>query len=459
MTVETTGFATRAVHAARNQGAASSRATPIYLTAGFEFDDFDHAAEHFGTGTGFGYTRTGNPTVHAVERQLAALESGADAVLVASGQAAVVTALLSVAGAGDHIVSSTHIYEGSRGLFLDNLARLGIETTFVDDIGDVDAWRDAIRPNTRALFAESIANARNDVLDIAAISAIADDSAIPLIVDNTLATPYLVRPIEHGAAMVVHSASKFLAGHGSVLGGVIVDDGRFDAERQGHNAPHLVLPGRGGLASVAARHGGRARIAYIRESVAPRFGASPSPLNAFLIGQGAETLGLRVERQSRNALTVARWLAAHDAIESVDHVGLETHPDHALAARYLQGGYGSIFTFTLHGGAEAARRFVEGVSVFTHMTHIGDVRSLVLHPGTTSHAHRTEEERDILGVRPGTLRLSIGIEDVVDLVADLDRVLASLPRSLASAPRTIDSDARTIDSDARPRVPVSEAQA
>lgn len=431
MTVDTARFATRAVHAARGRETAASRATPIYLTAGFEFDDFDHAADHFGTGTGFGYTRTGNPTVHAVERQLASLESGADAVLVASGQAAVSAAVLSVVGAGDHIVSSTHIYEGTRGLFLDNLARLGIETTFVDDIADPDAWREAIRPTTRALFAESLANARNDVLDVAAVSAVGDESAIPLIVDNTLATPALLRPLEHGAAIVVHSASKFLAGHGSVLGGVIVDDGRFDAERAGHNAPHLVLPGRGGLPSVYARHGGRARIAYVRESVAPRFGASPSPLNAFLIGQGAETLGLRVERQSRNALEVARWLAAHEAVESVDYAGLPTHPHHATALRYLDGGFGSIFTVTLRGGLPAARRFVEEVEVFTHMTHIGDVRSLVLHPGTTSHAQRTDEERRVLGVSPGTLRLSIGIEDVDDLVADLARVLESVRETVA----------------------------
>lgn len=431
MTVDTARFATRAVHAARGRETAASRATPIYLTAGFEFDDFDHAADHFGTGTGFGYTRTGNPTVHAVERQLASLESGADAVLVASGQAAVSAAVLSVVGAGDHIVSSTHIYEGTRGLFLDNLARLGIETTFVDDIADPDAWREAIRPTTRALFAESLANARNDVLDVAAVSAVGDESAIPLIVDNTLATPALLRPLEHGAAIVVHSASKFLAGHGSVLGGVIVDDGRFDAERAGHNAPHLVLPGRGGLPSVYARHGGRARIAYVRESVAPRFGASPSPLNAFLIGQGAETLGLRVERQSRNALEVARWLAAHEAVESVDYAGLPTHPHHATALRYLDGGFGSIFTVTLRGGLPAARRFVEEVEVFTHMTHIGDVRSLVLHPGTTSHAQRTDEERRVLGVSPGTLRLSIGIEDVDDLVADLARVLESVRETVS----------------------------
>ncbi|MFS0893553.1 O-acetylhomoserine aminocarboxypropyltransferase/cysteine synthase family protein [Microbacterium sp. 179-I 3D3 NHS] len=423
MTVDSARFATRAVHAARGRESAASRATPIYLTAGFEFEDFDHAADHFGTGAGFGYTRTGNPTVRAVERQMAALESGADALLVASGQAAVATALLTVAGAGDHIVASTHIYEGTRGLFLDNLARLGIEVTFIDRSADPAEWRGAVRPNTRAFFAESLANARNDVLDVAAISGVADEHAVPLIVDNTLATPALLRPLEHGAAIVVHSASKFLAGHGSVLGGVVVDDGRFDAERAGHNAPHLVLPGRDGAPSLWTRHGGRARIAYARESVAPRFGASPSPLNAFLIGQGAETLGLRVERQSRNALEVARWLEAHDDVESVDYAGLPSHRDHATAVRYLDGGFGSIFTVTLRGGLAAARRFVEHVRVFTHMTHIGDVRSLVLHPGTTSHAQRTDEERRILGVGPGTLRLSIGIEDVADLVADLATAL------------------------------------
>ena len=431
MTVDTRSFSTRALHAGRGRLAAAPRATPIFLTAGFEFDDFDHAATHFGTGEGFGYTRTGNPTVRAVEQQLAALEGGSDALLVASGQAAVAVALLTVAGAGDHIVTSTHIYEGTRGLLVDNLARLGIEATFIDDISDPDAWRAAIRPNTRALFAESISNARNDILDIAAVSAVGDDLGIPLIIDNTLATPYLLRPLEHGASIVVHSASKFLAGHGSVLGGVVVDNGRFDAEKSGHNAPHLVLPGPGGLASVVARHGGNARIAYARESVAPRFGTTPSPLNAFLIGQGVETLGLRVERQSRNALDVARWLEAHDAVESVDYVGLESHPDHALAQCYLGGGYGSIFTFTLRGGIEEARQVIESVDVFTHMTHIGDVRSLVLHPATTSHAYRTDEDREILGVHPGTLRVSIGIEEVADLISDLSRVLASLEAPVA----------------------------
>ncbi|MGM1016106.1 MAG: O-acetylhomoserine aminocarboxypropyltransferase/cysteine synthase family protein [Actinomycetota bacterium] len=436
MTATTTRFATRAVHAARGIDAAAARANPIYLTAGFEFEDFDHAEAHFGSGSGFGYTRTGNPTVRAVEHQLAALESGADALLLASGQAAVATALLTVAGAGDHVVSSTHIYEGSRGLLVENLARLGIETTFVDDIGDPEAWRAALRPNTRALFAESLSNAANLVLDVRAISRVADEANLPLIVDSTLTTPFLLRPLEHGAAMVVHSASKFLAGQGSVLGGVLVDDGRFDAAASGHNFPHLVLPGQNGEPSVATRHGGNARIAYARESVAPRFGPSPSPLNAFLIGQGIETLGLRVERQSQNALAVARWLSEHDAVSSVDHAGLPTHPDHDLAVATLDRGFGSVFTVTLAGGLDAARHVVENVDVFTHMTHIGDVRSLVLHPTSTSHARRTESERLALGVSPGTLRLSIGIEDVDDLIEDLARVLAGTQEA---SPRERDS--------------------
>lgn len=424
MSAPPTRFATKALHDAHVVDMASPRATPIHLTAGFTFDSFDDAAAHFTVGSGFGYTRTGNPTVRTVERRLAALESGADAVLVASGQAAVVTALLAVAGAGDHIISSTHIYEGSRGLFLDNLSRLGIETDFVDDIADPGAWRSLIRPNTRALFAESISNARNDVLNIAAIARVADSASIPLIVDNTLATPALLRPIEHGAAMVVHSASKFLAGHGSVLGGVVIDDGRFNVARDGHLFPHLVLPGRGGVASVAERHGEAARIAYARESVAPRFGPTPSPLNAFLIGQGIETLALRVERQSQSALAVAHWLATQDVVESVDYAGLATHPDHARAVSQLAGGFGSVFTFTLRGGQAAARHVIDSVNVFTHMTHIGDVRSLVLHPATTSHALLSPAERARVGVHEGTLRISIGIEDVEDLVSDLTQSLA-----------------------------------
>ncbi|KTS05646.1 O-acetylhomoserine aminocarboxypropyltransferase/cysteine synthase family protein [Microbacterium testaceum] len=420
------GFSTRQVHVGATTVPASPRALPIYLTAGFTFTDLDESAEHFGTGAGFGYTRTGNPTVQAVENRLASLEGGDQAVLVSSGQAAVTVALLALAGAGDHIVVSEHIYEGTRGLLLDNLARLGIETTFVDT-SDLDAWRDAITPRTKALFAETLSNARNDVLDIAAVSAIGREHGIPLVVDSTFTTPYLLRPIEHGAAIVVHSASKFLAGQGAVLGGVIVDDGRFDAAASGHLFPHLVHADRLGGASYAEKYGARARGAYIRESVAPRFGPAPSPLNAFLIGQGIETLSLRVERQSQNALAIAQWLENRPEVERVDHVGLASHPHHGLGARYLTRGTGSVFTVTLRGGLEAARHVVQSVKLITHMTHLGDVRSLVLHPQSTSHSARTVEERERAGVFPGTIRLSVGIEDVDDLLADLEQALVGVP--------------------------------
>lgn len=417
------GFTTRQVHERAPGAAPTARATPIYLTAGFEFDEYESAAAHFGEGQGYAYTRIGNPTVESVEHTLAALEGGSQALLLASGQAATTVAILALLEAGQHIVSSTHIYEGTRGLFRDNLTRLGIATSFVDDIDDPDAWEAAIRPETRALFAESISNAANRLIDIAAISEVAHRHGIPLIVDNTFATPYLVRPLEHGADVVVHSASKFLAGHGSVLGGAIVDSGRFDAERSGALFPHLVAPGRVG-ASIADRVGGDARIAYARESVAPRFGPTPSPLNAFLIGQGIETLSLRVERQSANALAVAQWLDGRPEIAAVDYAGLPAHRDHALAAQQLPDGYGSVFSFTVRGGAAAARRLVEALDVFTHMTHLGDVRSLVLHPASTSHATLSAEERAAVGVFDGTLRVSIGIEDADDLIDDLARALA-----------------------------------
>lgn len=395
------------------------RATPIYLTAGFVLDDFDTAEHHFATGDGFSYTRVGNPTAEAVERRVANLEGGADALLVASGQAAVVVALLGLARAGEHLVSASSIYEGTRGLLLDNLSRLGIETTFVESGAAVDAWESAIRPETRALFVESIPNPKNDLPDLAALADLAHAHGIPLVVDNTLATPYLLRPIEFGADIVVHSASKFLAGHGSVLGGIIVDNGEFDAKRSGALFPHLVTPGRLGDTSFYDRAGGLARIAYLRDSVALRFGPTPSPLNAFLIDQGIETLSLRVERSSANALGVARWLEAQPEVESVDYSGLESNPYHPLAERYLPKGQGSVFSFTLRGGLAAARTFVNSLEVFTHMTHLGDVRSLILHPESTSHNQRTSDELAAAGIWPGTLRLSIGIEDLDDLLDDL----------------------------------------
>jgi O-acetylhomoserine (thiol)-lyase len=421
------GFATLQLHAGeRSDSTVNPRVPPIYLTAGFVLDDFDQATELFGGGDGYSYTRVANPTAQAVEQRVATLERGVEAVLVSSGQAAVATTLLGLLSAGQHVVSASSIYEGTRGLFLDNLARLGIETDFVNDANDPLEWQNLIRPTTRALFAESIPNPKNDILDIAAIAAVAHAHGIPLIVDNTLATPYLLRPIEHGADIVVHSASKFLAGHGAVLGGVIVDNGRFDAARSGALFPQLVDAGRLGGQSFAERAGGRARITYLREVMALRFGPTPSPLNAFLINQGIETLSLRVERQSQNALGVAEWLEQQPEVHSVDYSGLASNPFHKLAERYLPDGQGSVFSFTLRGGAHAARGFINALTVFTHMTHLGDVRSLILHPGTTSHNQRTENELSQAGIWPGTLRVSIGIEDLRDLVRDLERGLEAV---------------------------------
>jgi len=420
------GFATRQLHggSVEPHGGPRPRVTPIYLTAGFTHEDFDQAVDHFSSGDGYSYTRVANPTTEAVERRVAELEGGAEALLVGSGQAALAVTMLGLLSAGDHIVSAASLYEGTRGFFTDNLLQLGIETDFVSDAGNMSEWLRAIRPTTRALFVESIPNPKNDIVDLAAIAEIAHDHGIPLIVDNTLATPYLLRPLEHGADIVIHSASKFLAGHGAVLGGLIVDNGQFVASSGFF--PQIVRPGRLGGPSFAERAGGRARIAYLREVAALRFGPTPSPINAFLIGQGIETLSLRVSRQSANALGVASWLEQQPEVHSVDYSGLESNPFHALARRYLPNGQGSVFSFTLRGGIDAAKRFVNALGVFTHMTHLGDVRSLVLHPSTTSHSLRTAEELSQAGIWPGTLRVSIGIEDLPDLIADLERGLAAV---------------------------------
>jgi O-acetylhomoserine (thiol)-lyase len=394
------GFATRQLHAGGDPAApVRSRTTPIYLSAGFPFDDFDSSAEHFGGGDGYSYTRVANPTTAAVERRIAALEGGAEAVLVGSGQAAVAITLLGLVGTGQRVLAASSLYEGTRGLLLDNLPRLGIDADWVDDTNDAEAWRRAIRPTTRALFVESIANPRNEIVDLAALAAVAHEHGLPLVVDNTLASPYLLRPIEHGADVVVHSASKFLAGHGAVLGGAIVDNGRFDPQRSASLFPHLVAPDRLGRPLPQARAEGLARIRHLRDVVALRFGPTPSPLNAFLIEQGIETLSLL----------------------SVDYSGLRSSPYHELALRYLPVGQGSVFSFTLRGGLEAARRFVDGLRLFTRMTHLGDVRSLVLHLTSTSHTLRTDEELSQAGIWPGTLRLSIGIEHAPDLIRDLRR--------------------------------------
>ncbi|KAA9089737.1 O-acetylhomoserine aminocarboxypropyltransferase/cysteine synthase family protein [Microbacterium radiodurans] len=427
-------FATRQLHAgARGFDSHGARATPIYLTAGFEFDDLADGESRFADpDTGFSYTRVGNPTAAAAERRIADLEGGVGALLVGSGQAATSTALLTILEAGDHIVAASAIYEGTRELLRSDLGRLGITTDFVDDPRDPAAWEAAIGPDTRALVAESIANPRGGVLDIPVVAEIAHRHGIPLIVDSTLATPYLLRPLELGADIVVHSASKFLSGHGTALGGIIVDAGRFawDAvpgrfrQIAGETGPD----GR----TFVERSGERAFLDAARR-VAMRFGPSPSPLNAFLLLQGVETLSLRVERQSQTAATLASWLEARPEVASVDYSGLASHPDHDLAERLLPAGRGALFAFTLAGGRAAAEALTTAVRLFTPMTHLGDVRSLVLHPATTTHAHRSDADLELIGVGPGLLRLSVGLEDAADLVADLERGLAAAAATTTAA--------------------------
>jgi O-acetylhomoserine (thiol)-lyase len=420
-------FATEQVHAGESSDAAHrARITPIYLTAGFEFSSFAEAGDRFaGEESGYVYTRAGNPTTTSLERRVAALENGREAIAVGSGQAALTVAVLGLAEAGDHILSTQSVYSGTRGLFDTGLRRLGIEVDFVDDPSDVHEWRRRLRPNTRVLFGESIANPSNEVLDISAAAAIAHGEGIPLVVDNTLATPFLLRPGDHGADIVVHSASKFLGGHGSTLGGVVVDQGTYDWASSPFS--HLTQPDSWlNGDSYVERFGEGAYTSFVRSVVTALFGPVLSPVNAFLIQQGIETLSLRVQRQSETALAVARWLEAQPDVESVNYVGLESHPSFALAQRYLPNGSGAVLGFSLRGGHAAVERFYNAVELFSRMTHIGDVRSLILHPGSTTHAHLDGSIRARTGIGAGLLRLSIGLEDPDDLIEDLERGFAAV---------------------------------
>lgn len=438
------GFATQQIHGSYHpEPAHGSRIPPIHLTAGFVFDDVEEAERRFrGTDDGYVYTRMGNPTNAEVESRISGLERGASAILVASGQAATSVATLGIVGAGDHIVSSALIYEGSRGWFEDDLGRLGVSVDFVEDPSDLNEWEAAIRPETRLLFGESIANPTCVVLDLEAIASLANQHQIPFVVDNTLASPYLLRPLEYGAHVVVHSASKFLSGHGQALGGVVVDGGTFDWVAAGDRFPHLTAPDRQ-LAgqSYTDRFGSHAFSAYAR-TVAGRFGPTPSPFNAFLIRQGIETLSLRMERHSANALAIATWLSQRPEVGRVDYPGLPGHDSSGLVAKYLPRGAGSVFTFELDGGSAAAAELIHNVEIFSHMSHLGDVRSLIMHPWSTSHVARTDTERLTAGITPGLVRLSVGIEDVADLISDLHHGLSAVRRVAAdrpteAAPRTI----------------------
>jgi O-acetylhomoserine (thiol)-lyase len=423
-------FETRQIHAGQAPDSATgARALPLYQTTAFQFRDTQHAADLFGLAElGNIYTRINNPTQDAVEQRIASLEGGVAALLVASGSAATSFAILNVAEAGDHIVSSPSLYGGTYNLFHYTLPKFGIEVTFVENPDDPESWRKAARPNTKAFFGETIANPKNDILDIDAVSKIAHELGLPLIVDNTVATPYLLRPIEHGADVVVHSATKFLSGHGNVVVGAIVDSGNFDyaqyPERfKSFNEPD---PSYHGLVYAQALGVGSAfgaNLSYIfkiRLTLLRDIGAAVSPFNAWLLAQGLETLSLRMERHVENAQAIAIWLENHALVERVSYASLASSPWNALAKKYVPKGSGSVISFEIKGGIEAGKRFIEGLTLFSHVANIGDVRSLAIHPASTTHSQLSGDEQIAAGVTPGLVRLSLGLENIIDIKADLE---------------------------------------
>ena len=426
-TPETWRFETKQVHSgAQPDPTTNARATPIYQTTSYVFNNTDHAANLFALAE-FGniYTRIHNPTHDVVEQRVAALEGGTGALLVASGQAAETFAVLNIAEAGDHIVSSSSIYGGTYNLFKYTLAKLGIEVTFVENQDDPDEWRRAVRANTKLFFAETIGNPKINVLDIRTISDIAHGADVPLIVDNTIATPYLLRPLEHGADIVIHSATKFLGGHGTVIGGVIVDGGTFPWSQHVDRFPGLTEPDPSyhGVSYTGALGDGLAYIIKARVQLLRDLGSAISPQSAWQLLQGIETLSLRIERHVQNAQEIAEWLENRDDVASVNYSGLPTSPWYAAANKYTPKGVGAVLSFELKGGVDAGRTFVNSLELFSHLANIGDVRSLVIHPASTTHAQLTPEQQLTAGVTPGLVRLSVGIENVDDLKADLDQAL------------------------------------
>ncbi|MEV1010814.1 bifunctional o-acetylhomoserine/o-acetylserine sulfhydrylase [Streptomyces sp. NPDC049881] len=416
-------FETRQIHAgAEPDPATGARAVPIYQTTSFAFRDTQHAADLFSLAEpGNIYTRIHNPTQDVLEQRVASLEGGVAAVAVASGQAAETLAILTLAGAGDHVVSSASLYGGTYNLFRHTLPRFGIEVSFVEDPDDAEAWRAAARPNTKAFFAESLGNPRGNVLDVAAVAEAAHAAGVPLIVDNTVPTPYLLRPLDHGADVVVHSATKFLGGHGTTIGGVVVDGGTFDFGAYAERFPEFNEPDPSyhGLRYWPAL-GPSAYAVKLRVQLLRDLGPAIAPHSAFLLLQGVETLSLRVDRHSSNALALARWLEQRDEVAAVHYPGLESSRWHAAAERYLPRGAGAVVAFELRDGVEAGKRFVDGVSLFSHLANIGDVRSLIIHPASTTHSQLDEEQLAATGTSPGLVRLSVGLEHVDDLTADLE---------------------------------------
>lgn len=418
------GFETKQVHSGQvPDPTTGARALPIYQTTAYVFKDTDHAANLFSLAeTGNIYTRIMNPTQDTAEQRIAALEGGTAALLLASGQSAITFAILNIAGAGDHIVSSASIYGGTHNLFKYTFKKLGIDVTFIEDQDNLDEWRNAIQPNTKAFFAETIGNPRINVLDISAVSEIAHENALPFIVDNTIATPYLIRPIEHGADIVIHSATKFLSGHGTVLAGVIVDGGKFAWSQHADKFPGLTEPdpSYNGVSYTGALGDGIAYILKARVQLLRDIGAAVSPNTAWQLLQGIETLSLRIERHNQNAQLVAEWLENHPSVASVAYSGLPSSPWYAAANKYAPKGVGAVLSFELKGGVEAGKAFVNSLQLFSHVANIGDVRSLVIHPASTTHSQLSPEEKLAAGVTPGLVRLSVGIESLEDITADLE---------------------------------------
>lgn len=423
-------FETRQIHAGQAPDATTNaRALPIYQTTSYTFNDTTHAANLFALKElGNIYTRIMNPTQAAVEERLASLEGGVGALLVSSGQAAETLAILNVAEAGDHIVSSPSLYGGTYNLFHYTLPKFGIEVSFVENPDDLESWRAAVRPNTKAFYGESIANPKNDILDIQGVSALAHEIGVPLIVDNTVATPYLIRPIEWGADIVVHSATKYIGGHGTAIAGAIIDSGNFDYAQYPERFPNYNQPDPSYHGLVYARDLGvgsafganlsfilKARVQLLRD-----LGTAIAPFNAWLLSQGLETLSLRMERHVWNARRVADFLEGRDEVLKVNYASLPSSPWHALAAKYSPAGSGAVLSFEIEGGLEAGKRFVEALELHSHVANIGDVRSLVIHPASTTHSQLTPEEQLSAGVTPGLVRLAVGIEGIDDILADLD---------------------------------------
>jgi O-acetylhomoserine (thiol)-lyase len=419
-------FETIQLHAGQEKSdpATGARAVPIYQTSSYVFDNCAQASARFDLSEpGNIYSRLTNPTSEVLEQRVAALEGGVGALAVASGAAAVTYSILNIAAKGDHIVAANNIYGGSYNLLCNTLPTLGIDTTFVNP-SDLSNFEQALQPNTKAIFIETLGNPNSSVIDIRAVADIAHSHGVPLIIDNTFGTPYIIRPIEHGADIVVHSATKFLGGHGTSLGGIIIDGGNFDWKAWPDRFPTLAKPDPSYHGAVFADVAGRsAFVDRVRAVILRDTGAALSPFNAFIILQGVETLSLRVERHVENAVKIAAWLAAHPKVERVNHPSLPDHPDHELYTRLYPSGAGSIFTIELRGGQEEARRFIDSLRIFSLLANVADVKSLVIHPASTTHSQLTDDEKAEQKIYPSTVRLSIGTEHVDDLIEDLAQAL------------------------------------